>query len=235
MNEQEYAGRELELFKAAANWKRYLASQISPFLGRRVAEVGAGLGATTRYLCGSNRSRWICLEPDAGMAREIEAEIARKELPAICEVVTGALGALAPHEHVDTILYVDVLEHIEDDEAEVRLAVERLDPGGALVVLAPAHDWLYTPFDHQAGHYRRYTKTTLEALMPRTARRQTLRYLDAVGLAASAMNRVLLRQSLPTPRQIRVWDDFFVPCSRALDPLLNYTVGKSVLGVWRRV
>jgi hypothetical protein len=235
VTEREYAGGELELFSAAVHWKQYLASHISPFLGRRVAEIGAGLGATAEILCAQDRDRWVCLEPDVTLAREIESRIARKALPPYCEVIVGTLENLPPDERVDTVLYVDVLEHIEDDRAEVRAAIERLAVGGQLVVLAPAHSWLFTPFDLQVGHYRRYTKRTLEGLMPPTMRRQTLRYLDALGMAASAVNRVLLRQSLPTPRQIRLWDGLLVPCSRAVDPLLNYTIGKSVFGVWRRV
>jgi hypothetical protein len=59
-------------------------------------------------------------------------------------------------------------------------------------------------------------------------------YLDSVGLLASAANRLLLKQSLPTARQIQVWDNFMVPCSRLLDPLTGYLAGKSVVAVWER-
>jgi hypothetical protein len=61
-----------------------------------------------------------------------------------------------------------------------------------------------------------------------------MRYLDSVGLAASLANRTLLRQSIPTARQIMIWDRLMVPMSRILDPLLGYRAGKSILAVWSR-
>lgn len=63
-----YVGLELELFQRALRWKAYFGALIRPFLGRDVLEVGAGLGATTRALCGESQSRWVCLKPEAEMA-----------------------------------------------------------------------------------------------------------------------------------------------------------------------
>ena len=128
-----------------------------------------------------------------------------------------------------------MLEHIEDDAEELRRASKHLKPGGALIVLSPAHPWLFAPFDQAIGHYRRYSRESLRAAAPRHLRRQKLVYLDAVGLLASLANRLLLKQDMPTAGQIKTWDGLLVPCSRLLDPLLGGTVGKSVLGVWRNV
>ena len=61
-----------------------------------------------------------------------------------------------------------------------------------------------------------------------------LLYLDSVGMLASGANRLLLSQAMPTERQILTWDRLMIPVSRVLDPLLGYTVGKSILGVWKR-
>jgi len=125
------------------------------------------------------------------------------------------------------------LEHIEDDAGEFRRAASHLSPGGVLIILSPAHPWLFTPFDHAIGHYRRYTKTSLAAVSPSHLCREKLTYLDSAGLLASLGNRLLLKSRMPTAAQIRTWDGMLVPCSRWLDPLLCGTVGKSVLGIWR--
>jgi hypothetical protein len=101
-------------------------------------------------------------------------------------------------------------------------------------VLAPAHSWLFTPFDAGVGHFRRYTKKTLRAAMPRNLERARLSYLDSVGLLASLANKALLRQSMPTERQIGFWDGVLVPMSRVMDKLTLHCIGKSVLGVWRK-
>jgi hypothetical protein len=151
-----------------------------------------------------------------------------------CEVVTGTLAALDPRDRFDSILYIDVLEHISDPKSELRLAAAHLAPGGALIVLAPAHQWLFSAFDLAIGHYRRYTTRTLAADVPDGLVKEKLVYLDSVGLLASLGNRALLGSSMPTERQIDFWDGVLVRCSMRLDRWLRYSIGKSVLGVWRR-
>ena len=59
-------------------------------------------------------------------------------------------------------------------------------------------------------------------------------YMDCVGLLASLGNSLLLKASMPTQRQIRIWDDWMVPLSRCLDPILGHRLGKSILTVWRK-
>jgi SAM-dependent methyltransferase len=234
MTDYTYVGAELDLFAAATNWKSYLRRQVGPYLGREVLEVGAGFGGTTRLLCGGDHDRWTCLEPDAGLASRLAESIASGGLPACCRVEVGTLAELPPEDAYDSILYIDVLEHIEDDAGEMARAVEHLKPGGHLVVLSPAHQWLYTPFDRAIGHYRRYTKRSLRAVAPPGAELVRLAYLDAVGMLASLGNRLVLNRSMPRPGQIAVWDKLMVPISRVLDPMLAHSTGRSVLGVWRR-
>lgn len=232
--ELQYAGSELGLFAAATRWKRYVARSLRTFVGTSVLEVGAGIGGTTQALCGGRRGRWVCLEPDAGLARQIDARVQGGDLPAFCETRTGTLRALPGEERFDTILYIDVLEHIEDDAGELERAAGHLAPGGHLVVLAPAHQWLFSPFDRAIGHWRRYSRRSLLALSPRGSRVVHARYLDSVGLLASLGNRLLLHSASPTPAQIRLWDAHMVPLSERLDPLLGHRLGKTVVVVWRR-
>lgn len=229
-----YKGGELELFAAAANWKKYLKAELSPYLGESVLEVGAGLGGTTGFLCERTARRWLCLEPDTGLAAALAAKIGSGALPPNCEAVNGNISDLDPGDRFDTILYVDVLEHIGDDAGELRLAAARLRPAGRLVVLSPAHQGLFSEFDREIGHFRRYSKGSLAALRPEGLGTLRLDYLDSAGLLASWCNRLLLRQALPTPAQVALWDKLLVPASRLLDPLLGRRLGKSVLAVWEK-
>jgi len=127
-----------------------------------------------------------------------------------------------------------VLEHIEDDRAEVVAARDRLLPGGHIVVLAPAHQFLYSPFDAKVGHYRRYDRHSLTGCTADGLMLEEMRYLDCVGLAASAANRFLLKADTPTTAQIKLWDRTMVPLSRCIDPLLRGSAGKSIFAAWRR-
>jgi hypothetical protein len=149
-------------------------------------------------------------------------------------VQIGTTLDVNPRSRFDTILYIDVLEHIEDDRGEMSRAAELLAPRGTLIVLSPAFQLLFSEFDRSVGHYRRYTRASLAAVMPASLRQLRLRYIDSVGFMASLANRALLRQELPSRRQIALWDRVMIPASRVLDPLLAHSFGRSVLAVYER-
>lgn len=228
-----YGGGELELFRRAENWKRYFAAQLARFLVGDVVEVGAGVGGTTHALCGPGARSWTALEPDREAAGRIQALLGERPLAVPWRVAVGTIRDLPEQPAYDAAVYVDVLEHIEDDRGELASCARRLRPGGALCVLSPAHAWLFSPFDAAIGHHRRYSRASLGSLTPEASSLVRLRYLDSAGLLVSLGNRLLLRQSLPSERQILFWDRVLVRLSRGLDPLAGYRWGKSVLGVWR--
>jgi 2-polyprenyl-3-methyl-5-hydroxy-6-metoxy-1,4-benzoquinol methylase len=232
MSSTRYVGTELDLFAHAGNWKAYLRRVIAPHLHGRVLEVGGGIGATTCAFRSVEQDRWTVLEPDPQLAVRLQARVV-PPLPAV-QVVTGTIAAINESARFDCILYIDVLEHIEEDAAELRRAATRLATGGVVIVLSPAHQSLYTPFDAAIGHYRRYDRGTLEALTPDGTTLIDLRYLDAVGLALTVGNKLLLRSAAPSLSQIRIWDQWCVPLSRRLDRLTRGRIGKSILAVWRR-
>ena len=228
-----YSGSELEVFAAAANWRSYWGDQVRPFLGRRVLEVGAGIGSVTRTLCHASVERWVALEPDAGMAGHL-ARITADGFPAPVSARHGTVESLDAAERFDSVLYIDVLEHIEDDAAELERAAARVERNGHIIVLSPAHQFLYTPFDAAIGHHRRYDGAGLRSVGPKGFSLVSLRYLDSVGMLASLGNRLLLKSAHPKPAQIALWDRWMVPLSRRIDPLFGFRCGKSLMAVWRK-
>jgi SAM-dependent methyltransferase len=228
----DYVGEELEVFQLATNWKKYLASRIRPYLSGDVLEVGAGLGANVAHFHRDELSRWLSLEPDDRLCHKYLQTQAQGGIPARCEMVHGTLANLSKNAKFDSIIYIDVLEHIENDKAEFALAFERLKPAGHLVILCPAHNFLYSPFDKAIGHFRRYNKKMYLELSDHKP--LNLDYLDCVGMGASVVNKLLLKQSYPNQKQIILWDRIFVRMSRCLDPLTLRMIGKSILGVWRK-
>jgi SAM-dependent methyltransferase len=231
---EHYVGGELELFSTTVNWKSYFASVIRPFVAGRVLEVGAGIGANIPYLCTQSVTEWTSLEPDPDLADQIGRAAARRALPAPCRVAIGTLDDIDAASHYDTILYIDVLEHIAEDAAELAKAAAHLAPGGHLVVLAPAHQFLFSAFDAAIGHHRRYDGKSLAALTPPGCRLRLCRMLDAAGFFASLANAVLLRCAAPSRRQIDTWDGVLVPISRVLDRGTGYCFGKTIVVVWYR-
>jgi 2-polyprenyl-3-methyl-5-hydroxy-6-metoxy-1,4-benzoquinol methylase len=229
-----YVGSELELFSNAINWKGYVSHQIGRYVSGRVLDVGAGIGSNIAYLSTPSVTEWIALEPDPALAARISGSIDRGELPASCHVFNGTVDTLASAERFDTILYMDVIEHIAEDAAELQRAADHLTPQGRLVVLAPAHQFLFSPFDAAIGHYRRYTAGSLRRIGPRGCRVEFCRMLDSVGFFASLANHVLLRSKQPSLAQIGFWDRVLVPMSRVADPISGFAFGKSVAIVWSR-
>ncbi len=234
MNNYSYVGSELELFSQAHHWKKYYKRLIQNYLQGKVLEVGAGIGATTKLLCQGKQDCWVCLEPDPLLADKIENLLATGQLPVYCELRIGTLSDLSEKELFDAIVYIDVLEHIQDDVSELKISASHLKRDGRLIVLAPAHQALFTPFDRAIGHYRRYNKSSLSSVIPKDMECIKLIYLDSVGLIASIGNRFILKSETPNKNQIKIWDAMMIPLSKKLDFLMRYSLGKSILGVWQK-
>lgn len=228
----QYVGSELALFSEARNWKTYVAAQIAPFIAGNVLEVGAGIGSNIPFLWGQSVATWTALEPDPAQADQIRtlSDKTRSSL----RVVNGTLQAIDASERFTTILYIDVIEHIEDDAGELARAAAHLEAGGHLIVLVPAHQFLFSAFDAAIGHYRRYNLPGLIRLTPPgcVVRRSIM--LDAAGFFASLANRLLLRRAMPDATQIAFWDKVLVPISRRLDPVTFHRFGKTAITVWSR-
>lgn len=234
MNQFNYIGTELELFAQAKNWKNYLRSIFRRYLKGNVLEVGAGMGTNTSLLCRCEYDNWLCLEPDYQLFQVLKDTIESLGI-SNCKANHGTIDSLDNRQLFDAILYIDVLEHIEDDIAEVRQASAKLKDGGHLIILCPAHQWLFTPFDEAIGHYRRYNKVMLKETLPEDIEIVKLIYLDTIGLLASLANKVLLKQSQPTLKQIKLWDNLMIPISQKIDPVLGYNFGKSILLIGRKI
>jgi SAM-dependent methyltransferase len=229
-----YIGNELSLFSNAVRWKGYYSKQLGRFIRGRVLEVGAGIGETTSHLMKTGAaSAWTCLEPDPVLSTCILEKVNNDSFTLNTEIITGTTADLPEDRKFDTILYIDVIEHIENDAEELSRAARHLEPGGHLIVLVPAHNFLFSPFDAAIGHYRRYNRKRLNEAKPAGLMRVYLRYLDSLGMLLSISNKLILRSSHPTRTQILFWDRFIVPLSRFTDLFSAYRLGKTLIGVWR--
>ena len=227
-------GRELENHLGGAEATRYRDYQLSllgPHLGASVFEVGSGLGDFSAMLTGARRlvvsdTDPICLD---ALRRRFDGD-PRVD---VLEVDLDVPVRLA--EHVDSVLAMNVLEHILDDVTALRELAELLVPAGAVVLWVPAYPALYGDFDRLVGHHRRYTPATLRATV------------EAAGLVPELLKPVNLLGGIAwwaavrrggagsaSPRLVKAYDRLVVPVTRAVERHWTPPFGQSLLCVARR-
>lgn len=233
-SERAYVGGELDIFSHAVNWKRYVKETIREHLTGDVLEVGAGIGSTTVAMHDGTADRWVCLEPDLANAKRMMRLLFNRWGKRRPYVIAGSLQAVVQQPSFDCVLYMDVLEHIFDDREQIQAAARRVRQGGHIIILSPAHQWLFSAFDESIGHLRRYNKAQLGSLMPAGWVQIKIAYIDSVGVLLSLGNLLALGKAMPSARQIAFWDRFCIPLSRIMDSVLKGHCGKSVLAVWRK-
>lgn len=228
----EYIGNELEIFRNAKNWKKYYAKNIKPFIKGDVLEVGAGLGINTEFMINSEVLTWDYVEPDPRLAASISSNGVSKSISR--NIIVGTIDNVDPSTKYDSIVYIDVLEHIEQSKAEIIKIKAALKTGGYLVVLVPAYNFLFNEFDEKVGHFRRYTKVILKNEVNNELVQKKLFYLDSLGFFASLVNKLFLHKSLPSLKNILFWDKVIIPLSKISDVLFFRSFGKSLIGVYQK-
>lgn len=208
-----------------------------PLVKGRVLDVGAGQGNNIPVLLGERCTSWTALEPDSVLLERTNRleGVAGDSRVKLVAGDTAQLLNEGQADCYDAIIYIDVMEHIEDDLGEFRRAARLLAPEGHLIVLSPAFQFLYSPFDAAIGHCRRYSSPTLRRLQADGLIMSESYYLDSAGFLLSATNRWMLKQSMPTLGQIKFWDRRVIPVSRVVDHVLGGLFGRSIVGVWKKV
>ncbi len=222
----------LRRMEGARNYNEWMLSRSEPFLGDRVLDAGAGSG-TFAELIGSTGRAVVAAEPDPAFVDALRRRFATSEQVTV--VVADATG-LEPDDvggAVDSIVCFNVLEHIAAERRALVGFYRLLAPGGFLLLLVPAHPFLYGSIDRVVEHERRYRKSDLAASLRDTGFRvESLRLVNPVGaIGWLASSKVLRRASLPA-RALRVYDRL-VPVLRALDRV-ELPFGLSVWAVARR-
>jgi SAM-dependent methyltransferase len=233
----EYGGRDLEAMAGAENYHRWILDVFAPFLGERVVEVGAGSGSFSALLAERGLLTLALVEPSPRMyaslssrrwPEAVDVRLYNDFFPSVADRVVRA-------GRPDSILYVNVLEHVADDLGELRLAREALVPGGRILLFVPALMALYSRFDAALGHYRRYTRGSLEAAC--AAAGLTVvesRYLDLLGVLPWWLKYRVLRSLGMSPGSVRLYDRLGVPLTRRLESAVRPAIGKNVLVVAER-
>ncbi len=215
----------------------YLAWQLEsfrPFLGRRILEIGCGVGGILDLI--GSREAILGVDVDDEVldyARQRFAD--RPEVRfALCDLGDASAEARLREFAPDTIVCINVLEHVRDDLAALERLERILTPGGHLCLLVPAHFALYGSYDRVDGHYRRYSRSHLGTLLSHTGLKiLQLRYFNAIGALGWWLNYRLLRRSIHGGAQFDLMNRA-IPIARRIEVLVPPPFGLSVIALCRR-
>lgn len=199
----------------AENYNRWLLERGARYIGRRVLELGAGIGTHTAWLAG-RADLVVAVEPDEEYVRLLERRFA--DTPN-AHVVHASADGLELAETFDTVVCFNVLEHVADDDEALRRAHARLEAGGRLLLVVPAHRALYGATDRTVLHERRYRKDELRGKLAGAGFEvETVRHVNPVGAIGWLVSSRLLRREHVPAGPLRLYDRL-VPLLRTLDHL----------------
>ena len=224
--------RDLQQMADATNYLAWQFGMVRPHIRGRVLEVGAGIGTFTGRMAAfaehvtalePNRYCFERLTRDTGHLTNVwRYELAVEEFHV----------TVARDQTFDTIVCMNVLEHIRDEAAVLREFRSLIAPGGRLVLLIPAIPLAFGEIDRRLGHYRRYTKRSVRALLEGTGWHDVqLRYFNVVGLLGWLWNSKILVKHAQSDHQIRLFDRAIVPVLSRMESVVPLPAGQSLLAV----
>jgi SAM-dependent methyltransferase len=228
-----YSGTELDAVAEATNYYDWIVDSFAGHIGRRCVEAGAGIGTVSQLVLDRASPRALTLiEPAANnlpALRERFADDAR------VSVYHGYLEDLTDSLESDSIIAVNVLEHVEKDDDFLKASYSILAPGGSLLLLVPACPAIFGSLDRAFDHFRRYTKSGLRAsLLAAGFEIEVIHYLNMVGVAAWFLSGRVLRRTTLGRGQVRFYDRWVIPVVRRLESVIPVPIGQSVMAIARK-
>jgi len=225
----EYPGKELEIFDKANLWRNYLHKTIKKFIGQKVLEVGAGIGSFTQIYMDDKKELTLS-EIDNFNFRTIQDKFNHKK-----NIKVEKKKITEINDKFDTIMYLSVLEHIENDREEILQALSRLEKNGNLIICAPAHNFMYSNFDKEIGHFRRYEISFFKELKFNDAIVKKSFFIDSFGYLLYFINRLVFKKEVyPSKLKVLIWDKIFIPITYIVDLITFYKFGKNIVCIIKK-
>lgn len=226
----------LGVLASARRYNAWMHDRIKRYLGRRVLEIGSGIGNFTGMLAGTGSASVVATDMSSSYLGRLRDRFEDAE-----SVATEVWNLQQPANDVirkaeaDTAVCLNVLEHIEDDVAALEHVRSALAPAGRLILLVPARPWLYCSLDRNLGHFRRYRKSELERKVRQAGFQIEKTFsMNAVGMAGWYVSGRLMKRETLSSQHVKLFDAL-APVLRPLDPVLTKLFGGlSLICVARR-
>jgi SAM-dependent methyltransferase len=227
---EAYPAQYLEDMGAGLRYTDWILSHFEPWLKGHICEVGAGTGNVSIELIKQAVEKLTLLEPDAGLFQTLEKKVSGNTAIHAKNTSLANYGTQFESQQ-NAFVYINVLEHIEDDVGELELMLSHLRPGGAALIFVPALPFLYSQYDREIGHFRRYTKSELQQKIAQAGfHLEEIRYFDFIGIFAWYLVCKLLKLR-PGSGNISIYDKAIVPFSRVIESAIPPMIGKNLLAV----
>ncbi|GAB2814667.1 hypothetical protein GCM10022221_10680 [Actinocorallia aurea] len=215
----------------ARNYRKYEYDMVAPHVGRSLLEIGSGLGHFSEqfagrldYLAVSDNDPYCVEQLTKRYADDGAVEVLSLALPAKVEI----------RQKVDTVVMMNVLEHIAEDVQALKDLAAVVEPGGRIVIWVPGYMQLYGDFDRKVGHVTRYTPKTLGATIAGAGlEAEVLKPINFLGGIAwwAAVRRGGV--GYPDPRLVKIYDRTVIPTTRFIERLVRPPFGQTVFAVAR--
>lgn len=225
----------LDIMHEAPRYAAWQVERIAPFLGRRILEVGSGTGNISAELLATRPEHLVLTDMDAAYRDQLTMQFGSSPRVRVDALM---LPDPAAHSHyavdaVDSIVALNVVEHIQDDAGAVATMREIVQPGGHVIILVPALQAIFGTLDTELGHCRRYSRQSLSRLLQAAGLEVVhSEWFNRVGVLGWWFNGKIRRTTRIPVSQLRHFDAL-VPVLR-WERLLPLPFGQSVIGVGRR-
>ena len=210
-------------------YNQWIFLKFHPFLGRRVLEIGSGVGNITKFLLDRDLVIATDVEPQYLQLLKNNFQKYKKFLIEHLDISGSEMERYRSY-HIDSVICFNVLEHIEQDEKVLKNIFDVLEPKGRLLLLVPSHPRLYGTLDQHLGHYRRYGKKDLKNKLETIGFKiMSLKNFNRIGMLGWFLNSRILRKKRLPSFQLRIYN-LLVPLFK-LEKFLPLPFGTSLLAV----
>ena len=233
--QDRYAAEDLETIEVARRYGAHVFNLFRPYIGRRVLEVGCGIGTMSRKLA-EIADMIVGIEPNASCIERVELAMQREPKFSLrpCHLEECNPRELAAH-HFDTVYCVNVLEHIADDVEALRMFRDVILPGGRVLIFVPAVQAAYGPLDAELGHHRRYSRRQMAGAFEAAGLELImLRYTNPIGLIGWMYNSHISKVRVHSVGQVKLFETLVAPWALPLERLIAPPIGLSLMAVGRK-
>jgi len=224
--------KTLETISKANMFNKWMFEKIEPYIGKKILEVGAGTGNITQFLL--DKGEVTCLDISAKCIEALKERFSNSER------VSAFLGDISNLDNswegktFNTIVCLNVLEHIKNDEEALSNMASLLEKNGRLILLLPTCRWLYGSLDKNLGHYRRYENVQMyEKCKKLDLVLEKEMHFNLLGILGWFLNGKILKRKILPSTQMKLYD-LSTPLCRLIENFLQAKIGLSLILILRK-